>query len=147
MEFIRFFTQEAAAFPQYPRWIYWLAVIICLAGTQLIKLPLKHFTKKLPEKTRIRVNTVIIAIPEAIGLIISAVLIAFKYEFSVMAAMSWGATSQLVYIFLIKVYNRIKGGEPITVDTLNEDFKEAYNENVTANDKFSNMCDDIKNFK
>ena len=166
MEFIQFFTTAASAFPQYPRWLYWLAVLICLVGTELLKLPLKHFTKALPDKMRVRINTVVILIPEIFGLAVSGVLTAFGYSYSVMAAMAWGGTSQLAYLFISKIYQRIKGGEQVTLDTLNADFRaaksEAENNNIddepdeddededediTADDKFANICDEIKSFK
>lgn len=138
----QFFKSINALIPEYPRWVFWGAIVIVLALSQLAKLPIKHFTGKIPdENLRQKINTVIMLLPIAFGFLASWALTCFGFDFSVTAALVWGSTSQVIYGFVERLIKRVKNGEDITNDTLKEDITEA---KETAEDRFNAILDKVK---
>lgn len=76
-----------------------MAVII-FALTQLLKLPIKHFTKKIKnEKTRKMVNATILLIPFAVGVLLDFVYSTYYLHgaFSVINGLGYGTAGISLY--------------------------------------------------
>lgn len=143
-EIVQFFT-EASALSPYPKWIYWCSVIAVVVLTQLIKIPIKHFTNKIKiETNRKRINLMFMIIPFIIGIGISFLLTIFKFDLSIESGIMCGATSQVIYRFLAKLFARTKKGETITKDTVVKDFVESKEESQSAQAKFDELVEKYK---
>ena len=75
-----------------------MAVVIFLL-TQILKMPIKHFTKKIKiEKTRKLVNSVILLIPFILGVCFEFALCLYIHTtFSVLEGVKYGATAISLY--------------------------------------------------
>lgn len=187
MSFVAFFTHIEVGTP-YPRWICWVCIALITLITEFVKLPYKHFTKKVPnENLRKKLNIAIMLIPICGGLCASVCLMWLThYGFSLETAISWGLYSQVIYVFISNIYKRIKNGGDVTMATLEEDFQNAKKEvdenkdelkqlvegkeftgikvacdngdeeeddeddeeeDLTADDKFVSLIEEIKSFK
>lgn len=143
-----FFIEANALVPEYPRWIFGGTIVIILALTQLVKLPIKHFTNKIKnENLRKKINILIMLLPYILGFIASGILIFFDFNFSWEASVFWGGSSQIIYSFLERVFSRIKKGETITDETISSDFKDSVDEVKTAEEEFNELVDKFKNGK
>lgn len=76
-----------------------MSVIICIA-CQLIKMPIKHFTNKIKDKTvESRVTILIMLLPLALGVLFNFLYNVYYLHiaFSVVTGLSWGTTSMMFY--------------------------------------------------
>lgn len=147
-EMWNFFTRAIERIPEYPLWIFGVVVVIVLGLTQLAKIPIKHFTNKIEnENLRKKVNMLIMLLPIAFGFLASWILTYFGFTFSTIAALVWGSSSQVIYEFISRLFRRIKNGEDITTETISEDAKESIEIVETAEDKFNDLVNQIKNGK
>lgn len=55
---------------QNKRLVWWLMALVIFVASQLLKLPIKHATRNLPEHIRKRVNAVILLIPFGLGMLL-----------------------------------------------------------------------------
>lgn len=122
-EIIEFFTTD---FLGYPLWLNIVMIIVIMALTQVLKLPIKHFTDKITDKTkRDRVNAVIVLIPIVLSLIAQAIFTAcWGYKFTE-AVLVWSGTGQIIYEVASRIFARIKKGENITMDIVKSDIETA----------------------
>ena len=166
MEDLVCFLTQVAIDPQYPKWLYWCTAILICGLTQLIKLPIKHFTDKITvETTRKKVNTVIMFIPIILGILASYLLTFAHYSFSEEAGIRLGTASIVIYGIISRVLARINSGNEISIETIKEDATEAiidaqeteqeFRENVesqkqlvsatqTAEQEFAKLIEQIK---
>lgn len=140
---IEYFTNAVASFPQYPRWLYFVTVVGVILLTEAVKLPIKHFTKKLTnEKTRRLINISIMLVPFILSFVCGVV---YKFmlsaEFSTLACLSWATSSMIIYEFGERIIDRIRKGEKITDETVTEDFNEAKKE---VEDTTKNVAKSVK---
>lgn len=93
--------------------IWCVMAIIIFALTQLVKLPIKHFTNKITnERARKIVNTTILLIPFALGVLFEFLWSTFylKEAFSGIIGLGYGTTAISIYgiierFFKIKIEN------------------------------------------
>ena len=135
-----FFRTVNTLVPAYPRWIFWGVLVGVILLTQIVKLPIKALTNKIPnDALRQKVNTVIIFIPVGLGLMASWLLTFAGYEFIYEAGIVWGLFSQVIYEFVTKVFKRIKNGEDIDNATLKGDLDEANKNAQSVTDEFQSL--------
>lgn len=123
---IEFFTAE---FLGYPLWLSIVMIIVIMALTQVLKLPIKHFTNKITDKTkRDRVNAVIVLIPIILSLIAEAIFtVCWGYKFTEVILV-WSGTGQIIYEAASRLFARAKNGEKITIDVVKSDIEAARKE-------------------
>lgn len=120
----------------------WCAMaVIIFALTQVLKLPIKHFTKKIKnERTRKMVNATILLIPFIVGVALDFVYSTYYLHcaFSLINGIGYGTAGISLYgvverFFKIKVENPYDTEEgKAVVELVNEVSKDG---DVTANDK------------
>ena len=79
--------------------LYAMSVIICIV-TQLIKMPIKHFTNKIKDATtEKRVTALFMLLPLALGVLFNFLYNTYylHISFSVVTGLSWGTTSIMFY--------------------------------------------------
>lgn len=147
-EILNFFISVNSQMPNYPRYIFWGAIIVVLILTQVLKLPIKLFTSKIKdENLRKKVNAVIMIIPCLVGIGLSALLTIWSFEFSVQAGLFWGLTSQTLYEFATRLWQRVKTDDNITKEEIEQDFKQSVESVKKAEKQFDNIIKQIKNGK
>ena len=147
-EVFNFFLSVNSQMPNYPRYVFWGAIIVVLILTQVLKLPIKLFTSKIKdENLRKKVNAVIMIIPCLVGIGLSALLTIWSFEFSVQAGLFWGLTSQTLYEFATRLWQRVTTDENITKEEIAEDFKQSVDSVKKAEKQFDNIIKQIKNGK
>lgn len=147
-EIFNFFLSVNSQMPNYPRYVFWGAIIVVLILTQVLKLPIKLFTSKIKdENLRKKVNAVIMIIPCLVGIGLSALLTIWSFEFSVQAGLFWGLTSQTLYEFATRLWQRAITDENITKEEIAEDFKQSVDSVKKAEKQFDNIIKQIKNGK
>ena len=140
-----FFASANDLIPEYPRWVFWLVVVVVIGLSQLSKIQIKHFTDKIPnDALRKKINAVIMLLPIAIGFAASGVLVLCGFAFSWEAALVCGGVSQVIYGLVERLVRRVKKGEEITDETISEDLKDSVKEAETAEDKFNELVGKIK---
>lgn len=144
MSFIEFFSQLIVP-SEYPLWIYWVTVFAVIIITQVIKLPIKHIVNKKVsnEGVKVKIGILYMIIPILIGILASYLYTFLGYSFSIDAGLRWGTTSQVLYVFGDKLFNRIKNGEKITQSTIEEDAKSSIEEGKTAEQAFNELVSKI----
>ena len=131
-------------FTDYPRWLFVVTLVGVIVLTQLIKLPIKHFTSKISnEKVRRLVNISIMFVPIGLGFAFGGAYTLIPYKFSVEMCLRLGTVSQVIYAFLERLIVRIKSGSKIDNDTVAEDLAEAQKDVKNADDKFNQLVDKI----
>lgn len=141
---VEFFVETDSLSP-YPRWVFWVVLLLVVGLTQLIKLPIKHFTNKITnDKLREKVNLVIMIIPFALGFSASGICYACGLGFSATAGTLWGTTSQVIYEFVVKLVQRIKNGFDINSDTIAQDLQDAQDTADEAEEKFNELVEKAK---
>lgn len=141
-EFINFFTQAIAQSPDYPIWLYWVTLAGIVGLTQITKLPIKYFIKKIKkESRRERIEAVIMLLPICFGILANYLYTFLGYPFVVDVGIRWGLGSVALYIFISKLFNRIKNNEEITKETIEEDATEAISETKTAEEEFNQLVE------
>lgn len=134
------FLTETNALTAYPRWIYWVVLLLVIGATQLAKLPIKKLTDKITDKTlHKRVNTCIMLIPFVFAFAAAGILYACNYGFSVSTAILWGTTSQVIYKFASRLIKKIASGEEITDSTISTELNAAIAEGEAAESKFNQL--------
>lgn len=154
-EVLNFFVHVNAQMPEYPRYVWWGAIIVVMCLTQLLKWLVKMFTNKVKdENLRKRINAVIMIIPCLVGIGLSGMLTAWSFEFSIQAGLFWGLASITLYEFGTRVWKRTITEENITNEEIKEDFKEAVKvtkevakATKTAESKFDEIVNKIKKGK
>lgn len=144
-EIFNFFVSVNSQMPNYPRYIFWGAIIVVLILTQVLKLPIKLFTSKIKdENLRKKVNAVIMIIPCLVGIGLSAFLTIFSFEFSLMTGIFWGVTSQTLYEFASRLWQRVTTDDNVTAEEVEKDFKDAVATTKQAEKTFEEMVKKIK---
>ena len=134
------FLTETNALTAYPRWIYWVVLLLVIGATQLAKLPIKKLTDKITDKTlHKRINTCIMLIPFVFAFAAAGILYACDYGFSASTAIMWGTTSQVIYKFASRLIKKIASGEEITDSTISTELNKAIAEGETAESKFNQL--------
>lgn len=133
----------------YPSWILLTAVMAVIALTQVVKFPLKKLTSKIAnETTRDKVNTIFMILPFGVSYLGFWILSLFtEYEMAHLAIISVATTSQIVYEFCKRLFNRLQKGETITSETIKVDLSNAKQGAKTAEDKFNEMLAEAKKSK
>ena len=156
---VDYFASAVASFPQYPRWLYIVTVLGIIGLTEAAKLPIKHFTKKVKnEKTRRLINLTVMAVPIALSLALGGFYTLIPARFSIVACVSWATSAMIIYEFAERIVQRLKKGEKITNETVEQDFNDAKKEvqqgvdNVTKNvkkadEEFQKEIDKVLNKK
>lgn len=144
-----FFVKANALIPEYPRWVFWVVVVIVLVLSELAKIPIKYFTNKIANETlRKKVNTTIMLLPILFGFLASWFLTVFGFSFSTTAALVWGTISQVIYEFISRIVKRVKNGDDITNETIKEDLQDSVDsvekKTETAEEKFNELVEKIK---
>ena len=127
-EVIAYFTEVSTKLPGYARYIHIVVIALIIVLTEVVKLPLRKYVidvKITDVNVRKKVNLVFMVLPFALGLSASAILMCFGYKFSWEAGISWGVYAQVAYEFVARIILKIKNNEPITNETIKEDFEEA----------------------
>ena len=153
-DFFNFFL-EVSSRADYPRWLLLALVIGVALVSQLLKLPIKKLTGKIPNDTlRKKVNIVIMLVPCGLGILASWLLTFFGYNFTLSGGLIVGFVSQVVYEFVSRLLKRVKSGEDLTEENIAEIFKEAVTHSKEivgtaqeAESKFSNIVNNIKKSK
>lgn len=133
----------------YPTWILLCALFVVIGVTQIFKLPLKKLTSKIEnETTRAKVNTVFMVLPFGVSYLGFWILSLFTdYAMAHLSIISVATTSQIVYEFCKRLFNRLKKGETITSETIKIDLNNAKKGAKTAEDKFNEMLAQAKKSK
>lgn len=143
-----FFRAVNALVPEYPRWLFWIVMGAVVLLTQVAKLPIKAFTKKIKnDALRQKVNLVIVLIPFGLGLLASWLLTFAGYNFLYEAGIVWGTTSMVIYELATKAFKRIEKGEDITDETIKSDFGSANDNAQTAADEFQSIVNQVTKSK
>lgn len=144
-EIVEFFSRPIAQFPQYPWWIYVATLIVITALTEVLKLPVKHFTDKIQNKSlRNKVNIVIVFIPVALAFAADGLFTLWGYSFSITVGFAWGGASQVLYEFISRLFARIKKGEDVTGEDVKEDFEDSVDDVKTAEKEFDDLIEKLK---
>lgn len=150
-----FFIKSSALAPQYPRYIFLCMIICVMLLTELLKLPIKHFTNKIQQENwRKRINMVIMFFPTGIAFAICWVLTLFDYPLTFESALAIGTASMVGYEFLKRIFARKQNGEVINDEVIKEEFENAV-EDVqdavdtvqSATDNFYKLAEEVKNEK
>lgn len=126
-EVIAYFTEVSTKLPGYARYIHIVVIALIIVLTEVVKLPLRKYVidvKITDVNVRKKVNLVFMVLPFAFGLSASAILMCFGYKFSWEAGISWGVYAQVAYELAARIILKIKNNEPITDETIKEDFEE-----------------------
>lgn len=107
---------------QYPEIVLIGAAVFTFVATQLLKMPIKHFTKRIKdEDTRKKVNVVILLLPFLLGCLYE-LLYSQCYlhtDFSVIEGLQFGTCGVSVYAF-VENFLKKKG---VTQTTITNEYK------------------------
>lgn len=148
-EIIQFLNKTLFENAGYPTWILLCAVCVVIGATQIFKFPLKKLTNTIANKTtRDKVNTIFMLLPFGVSYLGFWILSLFTdYAMAHLSILSVATTSQIVYEFCKRLFNRLKKGETITTETIRIDFANAKKGAKTAEDKFNEMLAEAKTKK
>lgn len=102
--------------------VFCAMAIIIFGATQLIKLPIKHFTDKITnERVRRVVNTTILLIPFALGIVLEFLYSTYYLHemFNIITGFGYGAAAVSLYglierFFKVKDPYKTKSGQTVT---------------------------------
>lgn len=137
MGFVEFFNRPFPLTESVPLWAFCLLVLLVSGITEGLKIPIKLLTNKIQnDKTRHRVNMVIIAVPVGIGILAFYIISYLGYNLSTKAILYDGAYCGKSAVVLYEVISRV-----VTIVIK----KKKDNGSVTAGDVLGAVADGVLN--
>ena len=108
MAFVEFFNRPFPLTESVPLWAFFILVLLVSGITEGLKIPIKLLTNKIEDdKTRHRVNMVIIALPVGIGILVFYIISIIGYNLSTKAILYDGAYCGKSAVVLYELISRI----------------------------------------
>lgn len=145
-DFVAFLTDSNLQTPNYPRYIFWVAVIAVVFATQLIKVPIKTLIEKKVSSERAKnwLSLIYMVIPFGFGMLASWVLTFCGYPFSWESGVVWGSMSQPVYTLISKVVKKFKKNGTINLEEVKADVQEMVTETKQGVTEVMSIVDKYK---